>query len=67
MGRYKNNVFEGQKSNDRHDIIARSLRLKVKQMLNVLTIVHVFGEHLAFTYSLKWQKEECLMYTLYCG
>ena len=49
-------LFEGQKSTDRHDIIARVFYMKAKQLINVLTKGKVFGPTLAFTYSIEWQK-----------
>lgn len=40
----KENVFEGQQSKDRHDLIARIFKLKVKKLLDVITKGRIFGK-----------------------
>lgn len=46
----------GQSANDRHDVIARVFRLKVKKLMTVITKGRVFGEVQCFMYSIEWQK-----------
>ncbi|XP_044591470.1 uncharacterized protein LOC123269700 [Cotesia glomerata] len=47
---------QGQKSYDRHDIIARVFCLKVKHMMNLLTKGCIFGNVRCNMYTVKWQK-----------
>ncbi|XP_030762655.1 uncharacterized protein LOC115887381 [Sitophilus oryzae] len=49
-------LFPGQKSHDRHDIIARVFHLKVKKMMALLTKGDLFGPVRCFIYSIEWQK-----------
>lgn len=49
-------LITGQKSQDRHDIIARVFRIKVKKLINLITKEHIFGETLAYMYTVEWQK-----------
>ncbi|XP_074108441.1 uncharacterized protein LOC141533449 [Cotesia typhae] len=47
---------QGQKSYDRHDIIARVFCLKVKHMMNLLTKGCIFGNVRCNMYTVEWQK-----------
>ncbi|GFQ85636.1 ATP-dependent DNA helicase [Trichonephila clavata] len=47
---------EGQKSHDRHDIIARVFRVKVKHMMKLLTKGCIFGNVRCHMYTVEWQK-----------
>ncbi|CAH2207398.1 jg2803, partial [Pararge aegeria aegeria] len=49
-------LLPGQKSQDRHDIIARVFRLKVKKLIDLITKKYIFGETLAHMYTVEWQK-----------
>jgi hypothetical protein len=49
-------LFPGQKSHDRHDIIARVFHLKVKMMMNLLNKGSLFGAARCFMFSVEWQK-----------
>ncbi|XP_076301721.1 uncharacterized protein LOC143219730 [Lasioglossum baleicum] len=49
-------LLPGQKSHDRHDIIARVFHLKVKKMMVLLTKGNLFGAMQCFIYSVEWQK-----------
>lgn len=49
-------LMPGQKSTDRHDIVARVFRLKVQKLINVITKGKIFGEVQCFMYSIEWQK-----------
>lgn len=52
----KENLFYGQKSEDRHDISARVFKQKLKQMINFITRHEIFGETRCWMYSVEWQK-----------
>ncbi|GFQ98605.1 ATP-dependent DNA helicase [Trichonephila clavata] len=47
---------QGQKSHDRHDIIARVFRVKVKHMMKLLTKGCIFGNVRCHMYTVEWQK-----------
>ncbi|GFV64343.1 ATP-dependent DNA helicase [Trichonephila clavipes] len=47
---------QGQKSHDRHDIIARVFRVKVKHMMRLLTKCCIFGNVRCHMYTVEWQK-----------
>ncbi|GFT98707.1 ATP-dependent DNA helicase [Trichonephila clavipes] len=47
---------QGQKSHDRHDIIARVFRVKVKHMIRLLTKGCIFGNVRCHMYTVEWQK-----------
>ncbi|XP_071565387.1 uncharacterized protein [Temnothorax nylanderi] len=49
-------LLSGQKSHDRHDIIARVFHLKVKKMMALLNKGNLFGKVWCFMYSVEWQK-----------
>ncbi|XP_024892751.1 uncharacterized protein LOC112467995 [Temnothorax curvispinosus] len=49
-------LLPGQKSHDRHDIIARVFHLKVKKMMALLKKGDLFGKVTYFMYSVEWQK-----------
>ncbi|XP_046141612.1 uncharacterized protein LOC114882103 [Osmia bicornis bicornis] len=45
-----------QSAIDRHDIVARVFRLKVKKLMTVITKGKIFVKVLCFMYSIEWQK-----------
>ncbi|GFU67565.1 ATP-dependent DNA helicase [Trichonephila clavipes] len=47
---------QGQKSHDRHDVIARVFRVKVKHMMRLLTKGCIFGNVRCHMYTVEWQK-----------
>jgi len=49
-------LLPGQKSHDRHDIIARVFHLKVKKMMALLNKGSLLGGVRCFMYSVEWQK-----------
>lgn len=49
-------LMPGQKSTDRHDLVARVFRQKVQKLIALLTKGKIFGEHRCFMYSIEWQK-----------
>lgn len=52
----KNNLFEGQTASDRPDLVARVFNLKLKAMLEDILKGKVFGEVVAYVYSIEFQK-----------
>ncbi|GFQ71965.1 ATP-dependent DNA helicase [Trichonephila clavata] len=51
---------QGQKSHDRHGIIARVFRVKVKHMMKLLTKGCIFGNVRCHMYTVEWQKHGLL-------
>ena len=51
-----NELMQGQSAIDRHDLVARVFRLKVKKLMSVITNGGIFGEVLCYIYSIEWQK-----------
>lgn len=49
-------LFPGQRSFDRHDIISRVFHLKLKKLLKLLTKNEIFGTTKCYMYSVEWQK-----------
>ncbi|XP_071578043.1 uncharacterized protein [Temnothorax nylanderi] len=49
-------LLPGQKTHDRHDIIARVFHLKVKKMMALLNKGSLFGKVCCYMYSVEWQK-----------
>jgi hypothetical protein len=49
------NLKEGQTSSDRPDIVDRVFRLKVKEMINQITKVQIFGKSLCWMYPVEYQ------------
>ena len=47
---------QGQKSHDRHDIVARVFHVKVKHIIKLLTKGCIFGPTRCHMYSVEWQK-----------
>lgn len=47
---------QGQKPQDRHEMVARIFHLKVKKMINLLTKGCLFGPSRCHMYSVEWQK-----------
>jgi hypothetical protein len=52
----KNELFQDQKSFDRHDIISRVFHLKLKKFMHVLKNKYIFGDVNCYVYSVEWQK-----------
>lgn len=52
----KKELFPGQRSFDRHDIIARVFHLKMKKMIKLLTKGNIFGKVKCHMLSVEWQK-----------
>ena len=50
------NLFQGQASQDRHDIIARVFNLKLQKLLKNLCEQGVFGQCKCYVASVEWQK-----------
>ncbi|CAH2226617.1 jg9019, partial [Pararge aegeria aegeria] len=51
-----NELMPGQSAIDRHDVVARVFRLKVKKLMSVISKGRIFGEVICFMYSIEWQK-----------
>ena len=49
-------LFEGQKSHDRYDIVSRVFHLKVMKLMNLITKGNIFGAVRCHMYSIEWQK-----------
>lgn len=49
-------LFPGQQSIDRHDIVARVFRQKLKSLMDYITKHAVFGKSKCHMYSVEWQK-----------
>lgn len=49
-------LFSGQKSYDRHDVVARVFHLKVKKMIQLLTKGCIFGDVKCYMFTVEWQK-----------
>ncbi|XP_074115105.1 uncharacterized protein LOC141537825 [Cotesia typhae] len=47
---------QGQKSYDRHDIVAKVFNLKVKHIMKLLTVGRIFGDVKCHMYTIEWQK-----------
>ncbi|XP_055918607.1 uncharacterized protein LOC129950708 [Eupeodes corollae] len=52
----KQELFPGQRSFDRHDIIARVFHLKMKKMIKILTKDAIFGPVKCYMLTVEWQK-----------
>ncbi len=52
----KHELFEGQKPQHRHDLIARVFHQKHKKMMNLLVKYKIFGEIRCYMYTIEWQK-----------
>lgn len=52
----KQELFPGQSPIDRHDIIARVFRQKLKSLMDFIVKHYVFGETRCWMYSVEWQK-----------
>uniref|UniRef100_A0A8D9B6G9 ATP-dependent DNA helicase n=1 Tax=Cacopsylla melanoneura TaxID=428564 RepID=A0A8D9B6G9_9HEMI len=51
-----NKLKFGQKSQDRHDLIARIFHIKLKKMMSLFTKGCIFGPVLCYMYTVEWQK-----------
>lgn len=49
-------IKQGQRSHDRHDLVARIFHIKVKHIMKLLTKGSIFGTTKCFIYSVEWQK-----------
>ncbi|KAK9725260.1 hypothetical protein RND81_05G132400 [Saponaria officinalis] len=54
--KYMLDHIEGQKAEDRPDIIARVFKMKLKQLMHCLTKEHYFGTDVADVYTIEFQK-----------
>lgn len=52
----QDHLLPGQKSMDRHDLIARVFKLKLDKMMAAITKSCIFGETQCWMYSIEWQK-----------
>lgn len=52
----KRELFVGQKSYDRHDLIARVFHLKMKRLMHIITKKSIFGDVKCHILSVEWQK-----------
>jgi len=52
----KNELFQVQKSFDRHDIISRAFHLKLKKCMRVLKNKYIFGDVNCYVYNVEWKK-----------
>ena len=49
-------LFEGQTAADRHDLVCRVFRAKLKELKKFLLKEQVFGKHVAYIHTIEWQK-----------
>ena len=49
-------LFPGQASSERHDLIARVFRMKVKELMKLVHKEGVFGTISCYMYTIEWQK-----------
>lgn len=49
-------LLQGQKSHDRHDIVARVFRQKLKMLLDLINKGKIFGAVGCYMYTVEWQK-----------
>lgn len=49
-------LWFGQKSQDRHDVIARVFRQKVQTLMGLINVQHIFGKTICYMYTVEWQK-----------
>ncbi|GBN61787.1 hypothetical protein AVEN_227601-1 [Araneus ventricosus] len=49
-------LFVGQKPQDRHDLLARVFHQKRKTLMNLITKAKIFGEVKCHMYTIEWQK-----------
>uniref|UniRef100_A0A182NCC1 ATP-dependent DNA helicase n=1 Tax=Anopheles dirus TaxID=7168 RepID=A0A182NCC1_9DIPT len=52
----KNELFDGQSANDRHDLLARVFKQKQAKLIDVITKSHIFGKSRCWMYTIEWQK-----------
>jgi len=52
----QNELFDGQTAIDRHDIVARVFKQKLNKFIQVITKEKIFGDVIAWVYSVEWQK-----------
>jgi len=45
-----------QKSSDRHDLIVRVFKLKLRKLIDLITKCKIFGNVISWVYSIEWQK-----------
>ncbi|CAI6374709.1 unnamed protein product [Macrosiphum euphorbiae] len=50
------NLLPHQQARDRHDLVARVFKCKLKKLMDLLTKSNIFGEVVAWVYSIEWQK-----------
>ena len=49
-------LFDGQKPQDRHDLLARVFHLKQKALISLITKAKIFGDTRCYMYTIEWQK-----------
>jgi hypothetical protein len=49
-------LLPGQSASDRHDIVARVFKQKLKSLMDMIVKHHVYGETRCWMYSVEWQK-----------
>uniref|UniRef100_A0A0L8FK89 Helitron helicase-like domain-containing protein n=1 Tax=Octopus bimaculoides TaxID=37653 RepID=A0A0L8FK89_OCTBM len=49
-------LFDGQKPNDRHDLIARVFQLKLHKLMDFIKFGQVFGCVQCHMFTVEWQK-----------
>lgn len=52
----KNELFPGQRSSDRHDIVSRVFQLQVKKLMDLITKGGIFSATRCYMYTIEWQK-----------
>jgi len=50
------NSLPHQQARDRHDLVARVFKCKLKKLKDLITKSNIFGEVVAWVYSIEWQK-----------
>ena len=52
----RNNVYPGQKAEERYDIVVQVFEGKIKKMMKLFTKSQIAGPITAYTYTWEWQK-----------
>ena len=51
-------MFPGQRAQERHDIVARVMQLKITRLIQLLTVENIFGPTSAHMLTIEWQKRD---------
>ena len=51
-----NLLLADQQPSDRHDLIARVFKLKLRKLIDLITKCKIFGNVISWVYSIEWQK-----------